>query len=346
MILFLFALSSLCANITESLHDFYFDPPLSSLDISDWNHPSQDDYEKIEAFLVEKKNRFIATPLSERPYPTVELNRDFYGWITYLMKGNSLIAKAPERHVDYLGNPPDQRKWCVITYATRSIKRDYRDYVRGVKWIKKALAANGFKGHFIYYIGGWPGLKQGRLRFADVPYAFKPFLFEEARDLGYKSILWLDASILPVRSLNLYFRILDLKGLSLLCDGYTQSWRETFDIGHTYLMPEVVSTPRDFEVISSSLIGLNMDHPQARALLDEWIQAAERRTPFLIGDMPVFQFLVSNLGLNSYRIRAPYYKFSGWGKGDFTSWKKEKKIIFFHQYDLVDPNFNVPENLF
>lgn len=44
------------------------------------------------------------------------------------------------------------------------------------------------------------------------PYAFKIYAFEKAWELGYEQVLWLDASIYPVKPMFPYFNLLDEQG--------------------------------------------------------------------------------------------------------------------------------------
>jgi hypothetical protein len=210
----------------------------------------------------------------------------------------------------------------------------------------ESLKKFNFDGHFIYYIGGWPSLKKDRLKWVDVPFAFKPFLFEEVRDLGYENILWIDACCVPVKSLDPVFSFIKDKGLCFYSYGSNVNWREFTD-GYAYLMPFLgLSKNKKYEEISSQVVGLNMSNPGAINLLNEWIFAAERKIPFLQSDEPPFMYLINHLNLRHGRMPSYFYVETPCNTGNFSYWKANNQAIIYHQYDFIDPQYPVPNDLF
>jgi hypothetical protein len=217
IVLFLFCRAVFASEIEDRLKNCFFNPPIESLDIADWEHPTIADYWKIQRFFKQKLTGIIEKPISERPFYTDYLNTEFYGWLTYRMGRLKLIKdeeEMPSFHTVYFNNDPEKKDKCVICYAGYpSPGSEQRNYTLGIDLIIQSLKKHNFDGHFIYRIGGWPNIQKGRLRYADVPFAFKPFLFEEVRDLGYKKILWLDSSCVPVKSLDPVFNWIETYGL-------------------------------------------------------------------------------------------------------------------------------------
>jgi hypothetical protein len=86
---------------------------------------------------------------------------------------------------------------CIVLYA--SLDRVYPNYLRT---LIQGLDEVGFKGNVYYRIGGYPNPTGEEIRYAGVPYAFKLFMLEEAKNLGFRYLLWLDASLYPIKSIT------------------------------------------------------------------------------------------------------------------------------------------------
>jgi SAM-dependent methyltransferase len=334
---------------TELLKNFFF-PEITTLDIQDWQNPTAEDYWKIHRFMKERHVANINTPISNRPFPDEFLNTDFYGWLLY-RSGRIAISSDPlempkGRQIVYFNNNPEKKDKCVICYAGYQSHWNDRDYLHSINFIIESLKKFNFDGHFIYYIGGWPSLEKNRLQLADVPFSFKPFLFEEARDLGYENILWIDACCVPVKSLDPIFEFIKTKGLCFYSYRSISNRGKTQD-GFSYLMPFLeISHNKQYEDISSQVVGINVKNNAAAHLLDEWIHAAEKKIPFLSSDEPPFMYLVNNLGLTDMRMPIDFYIETPCNTGNFSYWKSNNKAIIYHQYDFLNPIYEVPYDLF
>ena len=103
-------------------------------------------------------------------------------------------------------NPNDKpkAKQCIVTLATLSEK-----YVNGVKRQTKSLQDVGWingEGAALQFFGE---NIVGAPRHEDNPYAFKLYAIDHARNLGYEQVLWLDASVIAVKSPAPVFKWLD-----------------------------------------------------------------------------------------------------------------------------------------
>jgi hypothetical protein len=350
-IVFLFCIYSSCfaSDMDQKIRTHFFSPDITCLPISNWEEPTIEDYWLIQRFFKQKLNAIIDSPISARPFPNDLLNTEFHGWLTYRMGRLFLIqdGEQPSFNVIYCNNDPNKKDRCVICYVGYPSGGSLdREYVRGIHHIAASLQKFGFDGHFIYRVGGWPSLKKGRLKFADVPFAFKPFLFEEVRDLGYKNILWLDASCVPVKSLNPIFDFIERQGLCFHSYDSMLGWRE-FAKGYKYLISFLdISEQKRYEEISSQIIGINVDHSGGSNLLNQWIEAAERKIPFLQSDEPPFSFLVNHLNLLYGRLPSDSYVETPCNTGDFSYWRKNPRAIIYHQYDFISHYMNVPTDIF
>ncbi|MFZ4673540.1 MAG: hypothetical protein ACOYL1_04265 [Chlamydiia bacterium] len=97
---------------------------------------------------------------------------------------------------------------CIVIFS--SFDRIYPQYVLS---LIKALEEVGYDGWIYYRLGGYPNPTGEEIRYSGVPYAFKLFMLEEARDLGFRYLLWLDTSLLPLKSPKPLFEALHTKGV-------------------------------------------------------------------------------------------------------------------------------------
>jgi hypothetical protein len=335
---------------SDKLWAYFFSPALTDLPISDWCNPTIKDYQLIQAFIKEKVKRLADIPIASRPFENEFLNKDFHGWITYRMNqrdlvGNEVEAQLPHPYIIYFNKDPSNKKRCVICYASHHpANPEDRDYKRGIDTIVKALKQNKFDGHFIFYIGGWPGLKKGRLKYADVPYSFKPFMFEEVRDLGYEQVLWLDACTVPVNSLDPVFKWVETHGICYFGYGGCIPWDE-FNRAYSQIIP-FINIGEVYRNIVSQVVGINMRDSRGTQLLEAWIKAAEEKVPFLQSDQPPFGFLINKLNLLHGELPYYYMVETPSNTGDFAYWKLNPYAIFYHQYDFLDPKFSISYDFF
>ncbi len=87
-------------------------------------------------------------------------------------------------------------KPCIINFASGGFNR-------GQARLKQSLIDVGFGGDFL----GWTDEKEigATTTHKDDPYSFKIFAFEKALEMGYKQILWLDASVWAVKAIDPIF---------------------------------------------------------------------------------------------------------------------------------------------
>jgi len=97
---------------------------------------------------------------------------------------------------------------CIVLFS--SLDRVYPSYILS---LIEALKEVGFKGSVYYRLGGYPNPNGDEIYLAGVPYAFKLFMLEEARNLGFRYLLWLDASLLPIKNPQPLFELIRKKGV-------------------------------------------------------------------------------------------------------------------------------------
>lgn len=102
---------------------------------------------------------------------------------------------------------------------------------------------------------------------SDNMYAFKPFAFKKAIDMGYRVILWLDASMYVLKDLTPIFDKIEKDGYYFQKSGWLNSeW--------TNQMTKDVYGDEG-EMISSGVLGLNMETDIAKEFLHRWFMSAK-----------------------------------------------------------------------
>lgn len=81
-----------------------------------------------------------------------------------------------------------------------------------MRTLAQALKEVGFEGGIYYRIGGYPTPTGEELKYCGVPYAFKPLMVEEAFNLGYERVLWLDTSVWPMQKVDDLFEVIEKEG--------------------------------------------------------------------------------------------------------------------------------------
>jgi len=323
----------------ERIRDHFCPPDMANLPISDWKNPTMDDYFIIQQHLNKRRSMLFELPDDQKCFePNLE------GWIRYRLGRLQLVdtyENPPQFEVVYINNNPAKKDKCIICYAGYS-NNSGRDYVQGLNYLIKSLKKFGFDGHLIYRIGGWPSLQRDRLKLADVPYAFKPLFFEEVRDLGYKKILWLDSAAMPVKSLNPLFKFMEKHG----CCFFAQ-WpmpQESLD-QLEYVARSLNITKRSgFKAVLTQIVGFDLDNPKAAHLLDRWIKAAEKKVPFLEPSADQFSFALLAHELDMLPCVLPNHYYEEGGPRNFR--RKHSATIIFHQYEFLNPELVIPEDVF
>lgn len=240
------------------------------LKISNLLNPSAEDYRILQNYLLNGErpyldwlNRYIQNPRDGFRYDIRV--RDFR-----LLKEDedSIFEKV------YFYKSPHDRDLCIISYA--SFNSWYPDRI---KKLKDHLQKVEFQGHYLYRIGGWPNVEEGSLLLAHVPYAFKLCMFKEALSYGYRKIVWLDSSFMPLQDLSSLFKMIGEKGYLIVSDSNKFS---------NYINEKVLeyfnlsfNDSHNVEAIAAGIIGFDFTNENARKIFDTWYTAAWELDGFL-----------------------------------------------------------------
>ncbi len=121
----------------------------------------------------------------------------------------------------------------------------------------------------------------------EVPFAMKYHALYPWRD-KYDSLIWADACILPVRSMEPLWRHIEEHGAMVMRNGfanyewtadsaYPELFPDCFTRGQFEGMEEARATNRNIEHVIGGFFGLSMRHPVGRAILEEMWRLAQTR---------------------------------------------------------------------
>jgi hypothetical protein len=249
--------------------------------VDDISHPTTADYFHIQEYLShgqrDKLKRCNDTEQKMREVKIIDQNR------------------LPERGVIPVNSSIEEKENCLILYASLN-----RHYVDGLKRIIALVKKSDFKGHILYHIGGWPDLEGGSLKLAHIPQAWKPCSFKEAERLGYKRILWLDCSIVPIASLNHIFQKIAGKGYFIIQNyhdvgSYCNATTAAF-FGYT------LEETKNLISCQSGFIGVDVTTKMGKQIVDRFYEAACDPDAFYSSrlDQSVLSLLLYRLGASEF----------------------------------------------
>ncbi|HEY4255019.1 MAG TPA: hypothetical protein VGM34_01565 [Chlamydiales bacterium] len=258
--------------------------------IPDLKHPRMCDWVQIQEFL--KKGKREELRLLDQ---AIDQGVKLYDYRCRARRFR-LIGKhfwdRPQFEIVPMGCGEEEKECCVITYASFN-----QHYPEAVEKLRAQLEKVGFRGHFIYRIGGWPDLEGGSLALAHVPYAFKPCFFQEAKRLGYQNVLWLDCSMRPVRSLDEVFQQIASQGYFLYPSGTVLAPVCSKQAIEAFGLTE--EDARTISSIAAGVMGLNVTHPKGAEALEMWMNAARNGLGFFSPrpEQNAFSIIVHLLGM-------------------------------------------------
>lgn len=105
-----------------------------------------------------------------------------------------------------------------------------------------------------------------------VMYAFKAYALKEAERQGYRQLLWIDAAVWPIRSLDGVFQQITERGYLFIKNG----WNTGVWCCDSALEPLGLTRENSFTYphLMSCAFGLNLDYGPAKEFLDEFYRLA------------------------------------------------------------------------
>ncbi len=246
------------------------------IDFADKQNLSNEDYLEVQT----KLRQININPLLNQLYAKDSGLSTFDDFHVRCTKGlrQVLIDPAkgfyPYKKLIKIGNGGDR---CIVNCCPFE-----RTYVQQLETIPQKLQEAGFNGYIYYLVGGFPNPTGREIKFAGVPYCFKVLAMQEAHNLGFNNILWVDSSIVPLRNLMPIFDQMDRDGCFLL-DYVNPEYNLRFIFPQTREIlkkttgSDVVLSPH----ISTQVWGLKMNTDKAKKFLNTYYKLLEMGTPFL-----------------------------------------------------------------
>ena len=166
-------------------------------------------------------------------------------------------------------------KRCIINFANNA-----RNYLVGQERMRKSMLKYAQEASFMFHqneaLFDCPSHKE-------VPYAFKPYLFQYAREMGYDVILWVDASIYAIKPLKPVFDYMERIGCyfeKALPKFWTGEWSsdvalKNLNVSRTEAM--------GIKELAATVMGLDFRSEIANRFFDKWFGYAQDGQTF-VGD--------------------------------------------------------------
>jgi hypothetical protein len=145
-----------------------------------------------------------------------------------------------------------------------------RDFALAIERQLHCLSSHGYEGTWL----GWQSdLPTGSPSHNEAPFGFKPFCLMEAVARGYTTVLWMDASVVPVGPINSMFQHIEENGFLFFEEDHSVG---EF-CGDAALETLGLTREKSFELRScwACVIGLNLNQPLSRCFLEEWARLAK-----------------------------------------------------------------------
>ncbi len=278
----------------DEVQPFYVDDELTGLwdSLSNINNPTWEDYKKVEYYLRYGDRPYLDVVFDYRienagDPPIGDEGRQYRYWYR-MLQGMMLVGPSqemPSVQIMALGGAPKgDRSRCIVLYASFDSDNKYRNvaYQKRLFNIIEDLKTNGYRGHVLCRLGGFPLVERGGIRLVHVPYSFKLLSILEASLLGYENVLWLDCSVHPVNNLDAVFKGIAQGGAMLFTNAVYLDYEYRL---HLYPETSIYSSGLDVEQLSaiphipSCAMGFSFNHPATHRLIWEWYSLSTQVYP-------------------------------------------------------------------
>ena len=277
----------------KTVESKYQDPELTALwnSLSDINNPSLDDYLKFEKYLL----------YGRRPYLDIMFQIVIdHGWQVEIQHDRTICAASrvlqrfkfvgsngelPVKKIVSIGGVSlEDRSRCIVMFSSYNYDATWGKELYSTKMnaVIRELEEEGYKGHVLCYLGGYPMLAQGGLHLAHVPYSFKILALIEASQMGYQDVLWIDTSVHPTNDLSEVFLTIEKNGYFLLTNGANVLYDYNFRI-----IPDTpvkscgltISDLSNIPHIVATIMGISFRTPFQHDFLNDWYQMTAATWP-------------------------------------------------------------------
>lgn len=154
-------------------------------------------------------------------------------------------------------------KRAIITVATRA-----GNYINNLARLSESLR-NNFDGDILGFIGE---ASVGSPLHEDVPYGFKVYAFQKAKEAGYESVLWVDTSCFAIKNVSPVFEQIEETGFIFQDAGhFLGTWASDKQLKYFGLTRDKAMDMR--MIGNAGFLGLNLTRSTPLYFLQQWQQA-------------------------------------------------------------------------
>jgi len=118
-----------------------------------------------------------------------------------------LKNKSPPSNILFCIGHGGNKKDCIVCCTPFNNQND-ESRLLASQQIRKSLEEVGYNGHFYLFNGGFPNPTGTEMKYAGVPYCFKPFVMLEAANQGFERVIWIDAGCYTINNPQPLFDLL------------------------------------------------------------------------------------------------------------------------------------------
>lgn len=207
-------------------------------------------------------------------------------------------------------------------------------YSAGVERLERSLIYSGWAGDMLMLKDEYP---EGCPNINDNNYAFKPYLFQQVFNMGYKVVLWLDASFWAIKNPMFVMDYINEMGLYFFKSGYPISATATDKLLNKYNHNR--ESLVDVSEFATGAVGINFSNPLGKEFFERWMQ--DCKEGMFIGNRnhdlndsqhPLFKFSRQDQSSASMVLNEMGIVTTGEDK-DWVAYKNtshnDEKVIFF-----------------
>lgn len=244
--------------------------------ISDIRHPTLQEYHLVENFLKFGERPYLSSLNLENYIPPLYDKAQGHRRMGRNLKLVGDNNEMPIFEIHHAGSKQNNER-CILLYA--SYNYPYPEKARSLVF---ELIDMGYQGDILMRIGGFPNMDQEGLRLCHIPYAWKIAFFHEAKNLGYKQILWLDSSMHPLKDLEAVFAKIDCDGYLSLDSGVNLNYG--YELGYNLkdaieALHVSVESLNQIPHVNTWAVGFNLNFPLSHEILEEWLEETKKVAP-------------------------------------------------------------------
>lgn len=161
---------------------------------------------------------------------------------------------------------------CIVSFACNGreaycdAQKRLLDSLKSVKWSEGVIFKSSDNGEVYPYsitFGKSPTHKS-------VPYAFKPFLIQEAYEAGYNKILWVDSTIVAHKHPELFFELMDIYPV-IACENIGFPLKDWVT---DWVVDKLSIDVQEAKQIMGCVVGFNLHNDLARHCFSTWLTMA------------------------------------------------------------------------